>query len=157
MASRPVKEKVFKALSQLFEEIKEKNEKKGVILQLQCLEKLIIFSDQHKGAKNGADDFMKAEPNYLSALDYYFKEGYHLISLGDSEELWENSLPSVKKHNQLTIQSEKRFIQEKRFFKVFGNHDLLWANDPLAWLYLKNIYGEKVKIYDHAPMPMARG
>jgi hypothetical protein len=36
-------------------------------------EKFIIFSDMHKGAKNGADDFAVCEPAYTTALDYYYQ------------------------------------------------------------------------------------
>jgi UDP-2,3-diacylglucosamine pyrophosphatase LpxH len=147
-ASDPNREKIFEALTQLRQHITENEGKKGTTLQLQQQDKFIVFSDQHRGAKNGADDFMNAEPNYLAALDYYYEEGFNFISLGDSEELWENSLTSVKKHNAVSFESEKRFIQQKRFYKIFGNHDLLWSNDPLSWLYLKNIYGEKVKVYE---------
>lgn len=147
-ASDPDKEKIFEALTDLRQHITENEGKKGTTLQLQQQDKFIIFSDQHRGAKNGADDFMNAEPNYLAALDYYYQEGYSFISLGDSEELWENSLSSVKKNNEVSFESEKRFIHQKHFYKIFGNHDLLWSNDPLSWLYLKNIYGEKVKVYE---------
>jgi UDP-2,3-diacylglucosamine pyrophosphatase LpxH len=147
-ATDPNREKIFEALTQLRQHITENEGKKGTTLQLQPKDKFIVFSDQHRGAKNGADDFMNAEFNYLAALDYYYQEGYSFISLGDSEELWENSLSSVKKHNEVSFESEKRFIQQKRFYKIFGNHDLLWSNDPLSWLYLKNIYGEKVKVYE---------
>jgi UDP-2,3-diacylglucosamine pyrophosphatase LpxH len=154
-ASDPNRKKIFEALSQLRQHISDFDGKKGITLELQPQDKFIIFSDQHRGAKNGADDFMNAEPNYLAALDFYYKEGFSFISLGDSEELWENSLSSVKKYNTVTFETEKRFIKEKRFYKVFGNHDLLWANDPLSWLYLKNIYGEKVKVYEGMILQLA--
>jgi len=156
-ASDPDRVKIFEALTQLRQHITENEGKKGTTLQLQQQDKFIIFSDQHRGAKNGADDFMNAESNYLAALDYYFQEGFSFISLGDSEELWENSLSSVKKNNEVSFESEKRFIQQKRFYKVFGNHDLLWSNDPLSWLYLKNIYGEKVKVYEGIILQLAIG
>ena len=48
----------------------------------------VIFSDQHKGARNGADDFQVAERAYQAALRYYDRMGYTLVSLGDVEELW---------------------------------------------------------------------
>jgi len=156
-ASDPDRVKIFEALTQLRQHITENEGKKGTTLQLQQQDKFIIFSDQHRGAKNGADDFMNAESNYLAALDYYFQEGFSFISLGDSEELWENSLSSVKKNNEVSFESEKRFILQKRFYKVFGNHDLLWSNDPLSWLYLKNIYGEKVKVYEGIILQLAIG
>ncbi len=147
-ASRPERPRIFKALSELFRTIKEEPGKKGVILDLKKDTRIIVLSDQHRGAKNGADDFMKAEESYLKALEYYFQNKFLFISLGDSEELWENTLASIKKHNTITFESEKRFFLQHRFFKVFGNHDLYWDNSPLATQSLKSIYGEKLKVFE---------
>jgi predicted phosphodiesterase len=146
--SRPDRYRIFKALSELFRNIKEEPGKKGVILSLKKNSRIIVFSDQHRGAKNGADDFMKAEPAYLAALEYYFQNKFQFISLGDNEELWENTLWQVKKNNTLTFESEKRFILQDRFFKVFGNHDLYWDNSPIASQQLKSIYGKKLRVFE---------
>ena len=147
-ASRPDRQRIFSALSALFHSIKKNPGKKGVILDLRKDTRIIVFSDQHRGAKNGADDFMKAEESYLKALDHYFQNKFLFISLGDSEELWENTFHSVKKHNTVTLESEKRFILQDRLFKVFGNHDLYWDNSPLATQSLKSIYGKKLKVFE---------
>ena len=146
--SRPERSRIFKALSELFRNIKEEPGKKGVVLSLKENSRIIIFSDHHRGAKNGADDFMKAETAYLAALNYYFENKFQYISLGDSEELWENTLNQVKKNNTITFESEKRFILKDRFFKVFGNHDLYWDNSPIASQQLKAIYGKKLKVFE---------
>ncbi|MBL7707790.1 MAG: metallophosphoesterase [Chitinophagaceae bacterium] len=150
-SSRPEKQKIFESLSKLIDRITAKEEDKGPVITFDINGgRFIIFSDHHKGARDGADDFAMAEPNYLAALDYYFATGYTLINLGDSEELWENSLGKVKKFNQQNLEAEKKFLQQKRFIKIFGNHDLYWDNDPLAWWQLKAIYGEKLKVYEAA-------
>jgi hypothetical protein len=155
-ASRPERPRIFKALCELFRAIKEEPGKKGVVLALKEQTRFIIFSDQHRGAKNGADDFMKAEDSYLAALNYYFDNKFQYISLGDSEELWENTLTRVKKHNTLTFESEKRFILQDRFFKLFGNHDLYWDNSPLATQQLKVIYGKKLRVFEGIIIEMAK-
>jgi hypothetical protein len=62
--------------------------------------------------------------------------------------LWENTLIKVKKFNTATFEAEKLFLKQKAFVKIFGNHDLYWDNDPLAWWQLKDIYGEKLKVYE---------
>ena len=54
----------------------------------------------------------------------------------------------VKKYNQLSFEKEKLFQQQKRFIKIFGNHDLYWANDPTASLQLQSIYNEKFIVYE---------
>ncbi|MBS1745207.1 MAG: metallophosphoesterase [Bacteroidetes bacterium] len=148
-SSRPDKQRVFDSLSELFSKIKGGDIKKGMLLPFDVSkQKIIIFSDQHKGAKNKADDFAICEKNYVAALDYYFSQGFQYINLGDGEELWENNIFQVKKNNTLSFEKEKLFVQQKQFIKIFGNHDLYWANDPLAWLQLQNIYGEKIPVYE---------
>jgi len=108
---------------------------------------LIIFSDEHKGARNGADDFAVCEKNYLAALDYYNQRNFYFINMGDCEELWENTIFGLMKHNKKVFEKEKLFVKRKAYFKIFGNHDLFWDNDPLAAVYLKKIYDEAIKIY----------
>ncbi|HTD93374.1 MAG TPA: metallophosphoesterase [Chitinophagaceae bacterium] len=148
-SSKPERKRIFKALSELQQDILDHPGKKGLVIPFDLTSgKFIIFSDQHKGARDGADDFALAEPNYLAALDHYCREGYYLVCLGDSEELWENSLGRVKKFNEKTFEAEKKFLAKDAFMKIIGNHDLYWGNDPFAWWQLKKIYGRDVKPYE---------
>ena len=148
-SSRPERDRIFKALSSLLDCIVKLEKKKGPVLTFNCeADKFIIFSDQHKGAKNGADDFMLCEPNYIAALDYYYQHNYFFIALGDCEELWENTLSGVKKAHQPSFEKEKLFFLNNRGIKIFGNHDLHWQNDPLAPFQLKEIYDCDIPIYE---------
>jgi len=149
LSSRPDKKRVDKALSELYQEIITDPGKKGMVIKFdQRKEKFIILSDQHKGARDGMDVFAKAAKNYLAALDHYEREKFFYINLGDGEELWENLFLTVKKHNMATFEKEKEFLKRKAFIKIFGNHDLYWANDPLAAVSLMQIYGQNVKIHE---------
>ena len=149
ISSKPDKQRVHTALTALYENILNKNEKKGLIIPFDIsADKFILLSDQHKGAKDYADDFAGAEKNYLAALDFYFNEGFTFINMGDCEELWENLLISVKKHNQPSFEKEKKFMDAARSIKLFGNHDLFWGNDPFAGFQLQSIFGLKVPIYE---------
>lgn len=148
-SSEPDRERVHRSLSDLYKEITDKKEKKGQLRSFDSdTTRYIIFSDQHKGIKNGSDDFRMAEKNYINALDHYYKENYHLISLGDAEELWENSIWSVPGKNKENIEKEKSFLNAGRFYKVFGNHDIYWNNDPLASFQLKRMYGSSFPVYE---------
>ena len=123
--------------------------KKGFVIPFNSeTHRFIIFSDQHNGRKNGADDFRLAEKNYLEALKYYNDNNFHLISLGDAEELWENTFLQVMKHNQPSFISEKQFMARNAFTKIFGNHDLDWDIDPLAPAYLQKIYGVQMAVLE---------
>jgi predicted phosphodiesterase len=149
--SRPNKQRVHTALTELYEHIIAKPDKKGPVIPFEkSTSKFIILSDQHKGSRNGSDDFAVAEKNYLAALHYYNENIFHYLCLGDSEELWENSLSSIKKNHFKTFEVERLFQQRKAFTKIFGNHDLYWDNDPLAKFELDKIYGEKVCVYEGA-------
>ncbi|TDH26222.1 metallophosphoesterase [Segetibacter sp. 3557_3] len=148
-SSRPDKLRVHKALSDLHEHLITNPGEKGLILSFEAESgRFIIFSDQHKGAGNGADDFAGAEKNYLAAMRYYLERDYTYINLGDCEELWENSLVAVKKANVNAFEAEKAFFEKNAYIKVFGNHDLYWDNDPLAGFELEKIFGKKVPIYE---------
>ncbi len=148
-SSKPNQERVHSALTKLLQDILNEPGKRGLIIDIDqsVHKKFIIFSDQHKGTKNGADDFARCEPNYLQALEYYHQNNYCFVSLGDSEELWENKILGVKKHNMVTFEAEKKFAAIGAFIKVFGNHDTYWNNDPFAFLILKWIYDQPMKVY----------
>src|ERR671914_504868 len=55
----------------------------------------VVFSDHHKGERDGADDFRRCERSYNAALGAYLERGYTLVALGDAEELWECSPEKV--------------------------------------------------------------
>lgn len=148
-SSRPNKKRVDKALSDLYQHIINNPGKRGRIIEFDATkDRFIILSDQHKGARDGSDIFAKSANNYLAALDYYHKEKFFYINLGDSEELWENTFLTVKKHNKKTFEAEQRFLGRDAFVKIFGNHDLYWGNDPLAIVSLAQIYDQQLKVYE---------
>ena len=148
-SSKPDRQRVFAALSQLLSCILALDKKKGLVIPFEAgKERFIIFSDMHKGAKNGADDFAVCEQAYLTALDYYYKAGFQFIALGDSEDLWENTLSAIKREQLASFECEKKFVPKNAFIKIFGNHDLHWQNDPLASFQLKEIYGYDIPIYE---------
>ncbi|QHS57867.1 metallophosphoesterase [Mucilaginibacter sp. 14171R-50] len=150
-SSRPNKTRVNKALSALYKNIIANPGKKGLVIPFDVsTDKFILLSDQHKGARDGADMFARSAGNYQAALDHYFAENFIYINLGDSEELWENLFVTVKRHNKATFEKEKLFIEDDRFVKIFGNHDLYWGNDPLAPVSLMQIYGRAIRVYEGA-------
>ncbi len=148
VSSAPDRSAVLKALTELYIESKNQSSRKIKRLDLHGDQQpIIVFSDEHRGTRNGADDFGVCEPCYLAAMAYYNREKYSFINLGDCEELWENTMFGIAKHNDAVYAAEKLFIDRNAYFKVFGNHDLFWDNDPLASLWLKKIYGKAIRIY----------
>lgn len=148
-SSRPSRTRIFSSLNQLFVDIKKKPDKRGPVINFDpAHDRIIIFSDQHKGAGDGSDDFRQAAPNYLSALNHYNLQGYCLVNLGDNEELWENTLGPVKKFHAASFEAEKKFVARQAFVKVIGNHDLFWLHDPFAWWQVKDIYKTDLRIFE---------
>lgn len=157
-SSRPNLDRVHTALTALYEDSKTNPGKKVLVLDTDISNgRFIIFSDQHKGAKNGSDDFMMCEANYMAALKYYYQQGFHFISLGDEEELWENTVWPIKAKNKETIALQKKFLQQQRYTKVYGNHDIFWNNDPFAGMHLYHMYGQTLKTYDAVLLKLQQG
>jgi predicted phosphodiesterase len=149
LSSSPDKKKIFASLSQLLDGIKNKKEACGIVIPFELSTgKFIIFSDQHKGARDFADDFRLAEKNYISALNHYLSNNFTMISLGDCEELWENKPDVVMAKNQADLQLESQFLEQGRYYRVYGNHDLEWKYEFQRNLYLKKVFGDNLKVYE---------
>ena len=155
LSSAPVKKDVFESLDIVVKEIRNGNTTEGVILPCDInTARFIIFSDQHKGTRDNADDFTLAENNYTVALDYYYKEQFTYVNLGDCEELWENTPDAVMKKNRAVLESEVKFLAANRYYRIFGNHDLEWKYPFQQALYLKPVFGSSLKIYEGLELQM---
>jgi predicted phosphodiesterase len=149
ISSAPQKKEVFKSLNRLVRKIKKRKNNNGLIIPFDHQqEKLIIFSDQHKGLRDDADDFKNSEQNYIAALSYYEKENFQFVNLGDCEELWKNTPEKVVKKNGPCLESEKKFLAKNHYFRVFGNHDIEWKYRLQQVIFLMPIFGTKLKVYE---------
>lgn len=101
----------------------------------------IIFSDLHRGARNGADDFLRAERAYNAALSYYLRMGHTLVVLGDVEELWEERPASVVKAYKHSLALESQFHHKGRYVRIRGNHDDEWQFTDRVRLFLSSLFG----------------
>lgn len=148
-ASSPDKQRVFESLTKLYKSCLNSDSKNSSYFEMHYSETkpVILFSDHHKGNRKGNDEFTHAETNYLNALDYYNTLGASYISLGDSEEFWKFNIFSIIQHNKKTFDKEDLFHKRGAFYKIFGNHDIFWDMDPLAPVYLKQLYHKVPKIY----------
>ena len=98
--------------------------------------RLVIFSDLHRGARDGADDFQRCEPAYGAALGWYLERGYQLYLLGDVEELWENDIAEVLPTYAGCTALERRFMEGPGLVRFFGNHDADWRDPKLVKKHL---------------------
>ncbi|MEI2747723.1 MAG: hypothetical protein V9E88_03050 [Ferruginibacter sp.] len=110
MASAPGREAVFESLSLLHKNSRDEKNKQVLVLPVSLESaKIIIFSDQHKGNGTWADDFKACSRNYCAALNHYNSQGYTLINMGDSEELWKFKINDIMKVHHETFIAEAAF------------------------------------------------
>ncbi len=101
--------------------------------------RIIILSDQHMGdAKRGSDDFLRNKDVYAAALAHYFDQGFHLVSLGDVEELWECDFSDVASAYAGVYDRELQFLQSGRLIRIHGNHDIFWRNSDFLDAFLRS-------------------
>lgn len=147
LSAKPEKEAVFRSLSKLYNSTKKNSKRVYSITIDSNKDKFIIFSDQHKGNRDFADDFASNEANYLQALEYYHQQKFSFINLGDSEELWKYKVEEVLPKNEKAFTAEAAF-QPNRYFKTFGNHDLIWKNKFDTEHYLKKYFKLPLPVYE---------
>jgi predicted phosphodiesterase len=104
-------------------------------------DRYVFLSDLHRGARNGADDFRRAERAFNAALAYYNKLGYTLVLIGDVEELWEERPAAVLKAYSRSYALEVPFHRAGRYIRIWGNHDDEWQYPARVHTFLEPVYG----------------
>ncbi len=105
-------------------------------------DKFVLMSDCHRGNGNHSDTFMKNRHLFLYALDYYYKNGFSYIELGDGDELWGNkSFDQILEVHGEIFYLMSRFLKENRLYMLYGNHDMQ-KKDPC-------IKKKKCRYYDY--------
>jgi hypothetical protein len=104
--------------------------------------RLVVFSDLHKGTRDGADDFFRCERAYNAALAHYLELGYELYLLGDVEELWENDPEPVVEAYPETLGLEAEFHRRGRYVRFWGNHDDLWDHRDQVGKHMGELFPE---------------
>ncbi len=138
---------VAAALDVAFQGAQEQEQAEGEMVLDLHRAKFVIFSDHHKGNRDGADDFKVCERAYNAALAYYYRLGYTLVVLGDVEELWEEWPKTVLNAYPHTLALEGKFHQDSRYLRFWGNHDDNWAHaDLVAQLLSPALGGTPLKV-----------
>jgi UDP-2,3-diacylglucosamine pyrophosphatase LpxH len=141
--------RIAEALDAALERAKQAEAEEGVKTLDLASGRYIIFSDHHKGIRNGADDFRRCERAYNAALAYYFTAGHTLVVLGDVEELWEERPVPVLKTYEHTFELEACFHQEGRYLRFWGNHDDEWQyGDRVKGLLVPRYGGQELKVQE---------
>jgi predicted phosphodiesterase len=146
------------ALTAALERARSQEQKEGTWNLDITKDKFIIFSDLHKGARNGADDFWVCERAYNAALAYYFHGGYTLVSLGDVEELWEERPRAVLRAYERTLFLEGEFHRAGHLIRVWGNHDDHWRYPAEVRKHLGKLFGNApLKVREYLLLQVVKG
>jgi len=107
-------------------------------------DRVVVFSDLHRGQGDHADDFRTSADTYRRALEFYLDAGFSLVVLGDAEELWEGWPRKVIPTYRNILEIEARFFRNSidRYFRVWGNHDDLWQYPHQVAKHLAPLFGE---------------
>lgn len=119
--------------------------------------KFIIMSDCHRGQGNTGDNFLYNQLLYSAALEYYYKNGFTYIELGDGDELWENRKiqPIIEAHSDI-FRIMSKFYDENRLHMIYGNHDIVKRRKQLANREFRSFYcdsGECCRLFPGITMP----
>ena len=88
-------------------------------------DKFIFFSDCHRGDNSWADDFAHNQNPFFHALNWYYKEGFTYIEIGDGDELWENKrYAAIREAHSHVFWRMGEFHKKKRLHLIWGNHDI---------------------------------
>lgn len=105
--------------------------------------KYIFFSDVHRGDDSVSDEFTRNQNVFLHALNYYYKEGYTYVEVGDGDELWE-----YREFKHIRLAHTDIFIVLKKFFDanritiIYGNHNIYLKNKNFVRDNYFNFYDE---------------
>lgn len=117
-------------------------------------DRTVILSDVHKGdGRAGVDDFVHNERLYSAVLEFYLHGDYRLILNGDIEECWKASPRAViDRYHSTAFALEREFARqgERRYVRIYGNHDNDWADPVQVQKHLWPALGGPVQVYPAA-------
>lgn len=103
--------------------------------------RFVIMSDCHRGIANWGDNFAPNQHLFFAALNYYYKNGYAYIELGDGDELWENrNLDRIMRAHDDAFWIMSEFYKKNRFLMLYGNHDKCKEKCECAHRYLQDLF-----------------
>ncbi|MCK4837066.1 MAG: hypothetical protein KAT17_10520 [Candidatus Aminicenantes bacterium] len=114
-------------------------------------EKIVIFSDIHRGDGGKKDHFKDNEDIYINALDYYLKKNFNLVLAGDIEEGWgygHRMEAVIQCYRNTALKKESEFHKKNQYYRLYGNHDDYWLKQENVDNFLRPALGNKgIKVY----------
>ncbi|MGI5951394.1 MAG: hypothetical protein ACOX61_06055 [Brooklawnia sp.] len=122
------------------------------LVEFDSTSRFIIMSDSHRGDGSLSDEFTKNRHVFVAALNYYYDRGYTLIEAGDNDDLWEwPKFRHIVKANPLSFSTLRRFHDEDRYLRMYGNHDMQLADRDFVASHLTtmrdHLTGEQTPLF----------
>lgn len=109
----------------------------ALLIPFSTCDSFVFFSDLHRGDDSISDEFVRNQTLVLHALNYYFEEGFTYVEAGDGDELWEYiDFKTIRYAHADVFSLLKKFYQAKRFYLLYGNHNISLKNKA----YVKRAY-----------------
>lgn len=100
--------------------------KEAVVVDGNKHRKMVFFSDCHRGNGSWNDSFLNNKILYQAALNYYNRQNYTYVELGDGDELWENRcIQQISEVHGDVFNQLNGFFHSGRIFVLYGNHDII--------------------------------
>ena len=129
-----------KRLTQLYKQAK--------VIPYDNQSKFVIMSDCHRGTGNWSDNFLANQNLFFAALQHYYSGGFTYIELGDGDELWENrDFANILQVHSDAFWIMEKFYQEKRFYMLYGNHDIVKRSRKYVDKNMRQYYCDSTKKY----------
>lgn len=98
--------------------------KNSDVVEVDSDSKIVFISDVHRGDGGFGDSLIGNKNIYKAALNFYYKEEFTLIEVGDGDELWKNKNCRDIAYNYKDIFNiYNRFNNDERLYMIYGNHD----------------------------------
>jgi UDP-2,3-diacylglucosamine pyrophosphatase LpxH len=93
-------------------------------IQFTNRDRLVFFSDVHRGNNSWADEFARNETTYTYALQYYYKADFTYVEVGDGDELLKfKYVEPIRIAHEQVFRILEKFRSKNRLYYIFGNHD----------------------------------
>lgn len=117
-------------------------------------DRLVFFSDVHRGNNTWADGFAHNETIYLCALDYYYDKSFTYIEVGDGDELLKfKYIEPIRVAHEEVYRLLQKLHRKQRLYYIYGNHDNEYRNPELVHHKLNHIFNrvteEKEVLFDN--------
>lgn len=152
---RGIKERTMRTLKHLDRVFQSAEE-----IQIDDRSRIILMSDVHRGDGSWADDFSKNQNIYYAALNFYNREKFTYIEIGDGDELWETfNFEDIMQAHRDVFSLLYKFYEVNRLYLIYGNHDMVKESEEFTRPLNENIkfYEGLVLNYDSEKIFLVHG